>query len=46
MQMDIWYDLVIRELVDGNDAAAKLREDAETVQAPEPDPEEEEPASR
>jgi hypothetical protein len=34
MVMDLWYELLIRELAAGMDAAAELREDAARAQAP------------
>lgn len=33
MVMDLWYELLIRELAAGMDAAAELREDAARAQA-------------
>ncbi len=33
MQMDVWYDLLVRELTDGIDPTRELLKDAEAVQA-------------
>jgi hypothetical protein len=34
MVMDLWYELLIRELAAGMDTAAELREDAARAQVP------------
>ena len=34
MVMDLWYELLIRELASGMDAAAELREDAARARGP------------